>query len=72
MLSNEEQDLIKLPDGNYQYTHPKKGVIICKANDYSAMCIIHRDLALRPDAKIKDEVRVQFYKEFNELVHMDL
>jgi len=72
ILAHEEYDLIKLPNGDYQYTHPTKGVIICKSNDFPAMCIIHRDLASRPDAKIKDEVRVLFYKEFNELVHMDL
>lgn len=72
VLENQEYDLIKLPNGDYQYTHPKKGIIFCKNKDFPAMCLIHRDLAIRPDAKIKDDVRVLFYKEFNELVHMDL
>lgn len=72
ILENQEYDLTKLPNGDYQYIHPKKGIIFCKSNDFPAMCLIHRDLAIRPDAKIKDDVRVLFYKEFNELVHMDL
>lgn len=66
-------NLMRLPNGDYQYIDPKFP-FICTANhkDFQEMVIIYKALKKNPQFTCSDEDRVQFYKDFNELPHMNL